>query len=272
VKILITGGCGIIGTSLKDLPYEKVFYDVEKSHPLLKGEIFVRGDISDLELLRKTLRSCNVLIHAAGISDSQSRGAEIDERLFESNFKATKKLFDLAKELRIEKIIFLSSNHIVGMHELINAPDIYTNAKSPKVSVNEYCPDSFYGISKVFGETYGKYLADNGGPKFIALRVGSVRAEFEDHPYAYAEHGVGKGKWKKNSKEYLEQLNRLKAIWQSRRDFAELVGKCIEYDGDEQYLCFYGASNNKFCWFETSNANELLGYFPIDSSDNFQLE
>ncbi|MFY0592617.1 NAD-dependent epimerase/dehydratase family protein [Roseivirga sp.] len=272
MRVLITGGNGIIGTTLVDLPYEKVFLDITERHYSLAGEAFVQGSVSDKTTLSRLLDEADIVIHAAGISDSQTRGEEIDTKIMDNNFTATKLLFDLAWEKGLSKIVFLSSNHAIGMEELLNAPDIYTAGGKNKVTDKDFFPDSFYGVSKVFGEMYGKYMAHNGGPKFISLRVGSVRSEIENHPFAYAEHGVRKKKWERWSPEYVKQYNRLKAIWQSRRDFLQLAQKCIEYDGPEKYLCFYGVSQNEHSWFELDNAKKKLGYEPMDSADEIKLE
>ncbi|MFT7158450.1 MAG: NAD+ dependent glucose-6-phosphate dehydrogenase [Parvicella sp.] len=272
MRILITGGNGIIGTALIDIPYPKVFIDVTQRHSSISKEAFVQGNVLDSKLINQLLKEADVLIHAAGISDSQTKGAEIDTEIMENNIKATKLLFDMACENKLRKIIFLSSNHAVGMEEVLNAPEIYTADGEKKVSVEDFSPDSFYGVSKIFGEMYGKYIAHNGGPKFISLRVGSVRSAKEDHPFAYAEHGVRKGLWERWSPKYYEQYNRLKAIWQSRKDFAQLAQKCIEYNGPENYLCFYGVSANKNSWFELENARNVIGYTPKDSADEMKLE
>ncbi|OGV55841.1 MAG: hypothetical protein A2017_07510 [Lentisphaerae bacterium GWF2_44_16] len=273
-KILITGACGILGTALAGLPGRKIFFDrCEKSELLGDGAEFVQGDVCDYELMRKLLSECHTLIHLAGCSDSRKTDPETQSNIFNDNIRGAKTAFDAARDAKIEKIIYASSNHAVGMYEIENLPVIYKLQHDVKIDENvPVRPDSFYGVSKVFGETYGRFIAENGGPKVYVLRIGSVRDASEDHPYAYAEWGVRKDLWKRGSSEYIEQEERLKAIWLSRRDFLQLIEKALEYDG-AMFDIFYGVSANERGWFNLEHTRKNLGFVPLDNSEAwFQIK
>jgi len=268
-KVCITGGSGILGTSLVRLNCEKVFVDRKDPHPLLKGQAFHQFDIRDREKMEAVLKGFDVLIHLAGSMGQQSDWDQSQSNILQDNIEGLISVLDAAKNAKVERVIFASSNHVVGMHEIENAPTIYEYGHG--ISIDESVPirpDSFYGVSKAFGETYGRYLAENGGPKCYVMRIGSVRDESEDHPYAYAEWGVRKGKWERGSREYALQENRLKALWMSRRDFQNMVERLIHHDGPV-FDVFNAVSNNERKWLDIDHAKEKLEFDPEDNSEGW---
>jgi len=187
MRVCITGGCGICGTALVALPHERVFLDCRGAVPALAGNSFFQTDLSQYSELVTCFRECDAVIHLAGSSAVESSWEEV----LTNNIEGTRNVVQAASDARVERVIFASSNHAVGMYEIENAPRIYELDHGLKIGSDcPPMPDSYYGISKVFGEATGRYFAENSGPKFYALRIGSVRAHFEDHPFAYAERGV----------------------------------------------------------------------------------
>ena len=269
MKILITGGCGILGTAMVTCKGEKLFVDKRAKSPLLDGQDFVCGDVANYDLMRSLLEGKDALVHLAGCSDSQSADGVIADTIIHDNIIGLKTVFDAARDAGVNRVIYASSSHAVGMYEKNFQPRIYGLEHEIKLDHSvELRPDSFYGVSKGFGELYGRYLAENGGPKCYSLRIGSVRSEAEDHPYAYAEWGVRKGLWKRGSAKYVEQEERLKAIWLSRRDFVQLVERTLTYDGPP-YDIFYGVSNNDRGWLDITHAREALAYEPLDNAEGW---
>ncbi len=270
-RVLITGGSGILGTALADLQVDKVFLDKSPAPPALKDQDFVQADITDKAALQNAMEGCDALIHLAGCSDAVSSDDDVCERILRDNIEGVTAAFTVARELGIERIILASSSHAVGMYECDNAPHVYAYGHGSKQRIDENAParpDSLYGASKVFAEAFGRYLAETGGPKVYALRIGSVRSEYEDHPYAYAEWGVRKGLWKRGSREYAAQEGRLKSIWQSRRDFVQIIQKCLDYDGPN-FDVFFSVSDNERGWLDITHAREALGYTPEDNSEGW---
>lgn len=265
MKIFITGACGLCGTALAELPYEKIYFDRCEPLKMLENGEFIRGDINNSILLRKGMKGCQVVIHLAGSSDPKARWNDV----LRDNIHGTYSIFSAAMESCVGKIIFASSNHVVGMYEAENAPGVYELGHGICVEKNTpVCPDSFYGVSKAFGENLGRFYAANGGPRFYAIRIGSVRGAEEDHPYAYAEMGVKRKLWDRYSNEYKRQEKRLKGIWQSRRDFVQMVDRCINFDGAE-FDIFYGVSDNPRSWLDVGYAKRVLGYCPKDSGEDW---
>jgi len=62
----------------------------------------------------------------------------------------------------------------------------------------------------------------------------------------------------------------LKAIWQSRRDFVQMVDLCLHYDGP-RFDVFYGVSDNPRCWLDIEHAKKALGYLPHDNAESWTV-
>ncbi len=75
-----------------------------------------------------------------------------------------------------------------------------------------------------------------------------------------------KGKWERGSEDYRIQENRLKSIWQSRRDFLQMVGLLVDYGGPA-FDVFYGVSRNARGWLDIGHAETALGYQPADDAE-----
>ena len=93
------------------------------------------------------------------------------------------------------------------------------------------------------------------GLRVFCLRIGAVRAS--DDPTIPATSPLidldADGK-----------RNRLRAVWLSRRDCAELIAACLEADVD--WAVVYGISANERRFWDLTHARELLGWEPQDAA------
>ena len=266
MTVFITGISGTCGSALAASIGEIVGFDRRPPECALNpGQRFVQGDLSDIRTLNQAINGCSAIIHLAA-DGSPSAGWP---SVLVNNIEGTRNLLTAARNCAVERVVFASSNHAVGMYEIESAPGIYGLEKKKRIGKDDPVrPDSLYGLSKAFGENLGRYFAETGGPKFYALRIGAVLDADNDHPFAYAENGVQEGRWARGSEAYRKQELRLKAIWQSRRDFVQMVTKCLGYDGP-CFDIFYGASDNPRCWFDLDHAKTALGYHPADNSETW---
>ena len=272
MKIFITGGAGTCGTILQKLPYEKIFFD-KRPHPdTLKNESYIQGELNNISLITKHIKGCDTLIHLAASDYYPDFKTFPQYSLFQyhqNNIDNLSVLFDIAIKQGVNKIIFASTHRVMGLYESDQAPEIYS--KNNKILLDHLTPtrpDSFYALTKVFGENLGRLLVDQGKCSFQVIRICSVRSEEENHPYAYAENGVSQKLWERDSSKYKLQVNRLKGLWQSRDDFLNMSQLLLskELTG---YDIFYGLSNNTRKWFDLSHAEEILGYFSTDNAEKF---
>ena len=121
-KIYITGGAGYVGAmlvpKLLDEGYEVTVLDlmiygenVLSPHSKLK---MIKGDIRDIELLKKTILGSDALIHLACISNDPS--FELNPNLGKSiNLDAFEPLVKISKSLAVKRFIYASSSSVYGV-------------------------------------------------------------------------------------------------------------------------------------------------------------
>lgn len=121
-KILITGGAGYVGAALVPYLLEKGYKitvldlmiygeDVLKKNTNLK---IIKGDIRNVELLKKEIPTHDIVIHLACISNDPS--FELNPKLGKSiNLEAFLSLVKISKQSSVKKFIFASSSSVYGI-------------------------------------------------------------------------------------------------------------------------------------------------------------
>jgi nucleoside-diphosphate-sugar epimerase len=142
------------------------------------------------------------------------------------------------------------------MYELDGAPALYEieDERSYDHTV-EVRPDSLYGVSKAYGEALGRMYMERYGLGVFCLRIGAVRAN--DDPTAPTPNPL-------IDLDADGQRNRLRAVWLSRRDCAELIAACLE--ADTSWAVVYGVSANSRRFWDLEHGRDLLGWEPQDSA------
>ena len=140
-RVLITGGAGRIGSilneHLKD-KYDVVLLDIKSKKGVQKVNL---GNPN----IKKYFRKVDTVIHLAAFVSSKASWKDT----LKYNIDMAQNVFESAKDAGVKKIIFASSNHAMGGY--------YSDRKF-KGKIKEDMPvrpDSFYGVSKVFGEDLG---------------------------------------------------------------------------------------------------------------------
>ena len=170
-RIFVTGGAGYIGSHVVKLLGEKGYkvltYDnLSSGHrdSVLNGELVV-GDLSDLELLGKTLdsfRPDGVMHFAALIRVEESVQKPIE--YYRNNSVNTLNLLELLVQRNIYHFIFSSTAAVYGIPGTIPVPE-----KAPLVPINPY------GSSKVVTESVLRDLsAAKGEFRYVSLRYFNV--------------------------------------------------------------------------------------------------
>jgi len=160
----ITGPTGFIGSHLLPALQEQGWRVKAFLHKSGLPEGFdcdvVRGDISDLRLLRDALKGTSVLFHLA----SALGGSIIHkEEFIRINAQGTRTVFEAAKAAGVEKIFHFSSAGVLGHVKENRAAD----EKHPTFPINTY------DRSKLMGENTAMEFAENG-MHIVVIRPGWV--------------------------------------------------------------------------------------------------
>jgi NAD+ dependent glucose-6-phosphate dehydrogenase len=154
-------------------------------------------------------------------------------------------------------VIFASSNHAVGMHEVDNLPAIYEPGFGLVVRTDSpYRPDSLYGVWKAFGETLGRYYSDNHGLQVTCVRIGSITPQDDPRDPSVAESSG----WLPLTVE--QKFARYAATWMSQRDFARLIRAIIACD--VPYAVIYGVGDNATRFWDLEPGRAIFGFWPLD--------
>lgn len=165
MKILITGAAGFIGAHLfnyLELNFNVFGLDSGKSGDwsrLLNPNKVYKADLSKLNEPEMTqmLKDVDILIHLAAEKHNSTMGQSTS--LLNSNVIGTERLFRIACENGVKKIIFSSSLYAYGK----NGPNM-TKVTDP---IN---PKTLYGISKQTGENILQFYGNKYGVQWHAPR------------------------------------------------------------------------------------------------------
>jgi len=175
-KILVTGGAGTVGCNivkkLVDRDAEVTVIDNLSAYPFdyLKdygvGNIsavnFVKGDITDKNLMDNLIQKQDIVIHAAALADVGAcvRNPEIE---FQTNVVSTQGILEASKKNNIEKFIFISSAAVYGMGN-----------RGLFKETDPCFPVSNYALSKYWGEQQTKLYYDLYDLPTTSIRFFSV--------------------------------------------------------------------------------------------------
>ena len=270
MQLLVTGAGGTVGTAITEhLDPDRYGFTLLDLEPVEGPGTSVVADVRSAEEIRPHFEGQDAVMHLAltpGTGGRSGRAIGWTEA-FRDNLLGINNVFEAAVDAGLERILFASSNHAVGMVEVRNRPEIYHDRGITVDHTEPHRPDSLYGLTKSYGEDLGRLAAEAHGIRFYGLRIGACRDAEYDHPYGDAERGVDAGTIERDSPEYAEQVARMKGLWQSRRDLAHMVECCLR-DETVEWDHFYGVSANGRRWLDDlEHARETIGYEPRDDGD-----
>ncbi len=237
-KVLVTGGCGKIGSYFVRFASNKYVIRVvdkdawdAKRLGHFSGESLV-ADLQSLDACRQACEGMDMIVHLAA-NPSPEAGFE---DLLENNIIATYNMFRAAQEAGCRRFIYASSVHAVAAYPA----DVQIKVNMP------VRPTNLYGVSKCFGEALAAYFAFHEGLPGIVLRIGAY--VFRDHPE--------------------DLIPAERDAFLSPNDFNDLLIKCLETP-NITFAVAHAISNNKFKRLDLTETREILGYDP--QADAFEL-
>jgi nucleoside-diphosphate-sugar epimerase len=290
----ITGAAGIVASAvrpgLEQLGYKVI--GIDRPVPKLQGgpgldpEELVNldavdrvCDFSDSSSCANIFEGCTHVLHLAGQGDPS---APFAEDILPNNVQGMFNACEAAKAAGVERFVFASTNHTqhggtmgaAGFGSL-DVSRLATFAKRQGKALHDCTddswgvvrlddahanssagPDSFYAVSKLFGEQLGCYYGRvQRAFDFVALRIGWCM---------YDDPTVLEG---------TEMEAYLRAVWLSRRDCLGFVRASLECDarrdGLDGCLVAYAVSKNGRAMFDARESEARLGYTAIDNAEDF---
>jgi nucleoside-diphosphate-sugar epimerase len=150
-KLLITGASGVIGKVLvRNLAESYDVYSVDQNLTEVPKRLF-KADLSDYDQIAGVISAISdlrIIVHLAADANADAAWQSV----LKNNIVATRNLFEAAKEKRVKRIVFASSNHVTGAYEGIPPTSHLSGNPRMITTADPIRPDSDYGTSKAFGE------------------------------------------------------------------------------------------------------------------------
>lgn len=168
MNILITGGCGFIGSHLaEELHQDHDVTIIDNSVKTISNiqdmdVTFINQDITQLDTLKHCFEDIDIVFHEAAMSNVQQSIAD-SERTYCVNARGTLNVLESARDSNVKKVICASSAAVYG-----NEPTL------PKTENMLSHPESPYAMSKLDGEYYCDQFYKIYGLKTISLRYFNV--------------------------------------------------------------------------------------------------
>lgn len=235
-KIAITGAAGVVGSGLRSQllqrGYRLLLLDVQPITDCAAGETAAAADITDQAAMLAQLRGADALIHLASCTSDAPWPEQV--RL---SVEGCIRVFDAAREAGVNRIVYASSHHVVGMHRRPPAGPLVNSHAQLR-------PDSRYAVGKAFGESLAALYACKFGMQVMVIRIGNANAQPADR--------------------------RRLGNWISWRDLGQLVTIGLEHS-DLVFEVVYGISDATGRHYDNASAY-ALGYRPDDGTAAAKFE
>ena len=253
-KVGITGAGGRIGRTLTEGladKYELTLFIRNTQPDTARNLKIVKADLAKEEEVKGIFEGLDAVIHLAANPSPRAPW----ESVLQDNIVATYNVFEEARRAGVRRVIFASTNHVQDGYVMMGeipftlAPSFTESGRLIKVS-DPPAPDSYYGVSKLFGEDLGRYYSRLYGLEFVSVRIGWAA------PKALPPMRRGKA-----------DETFLRALFFSQRDSVNLFIKTLEVEAD--FLVVYGVSNTRKPIFDLTETKEILGYNPQDNEEEY---
>ncbi len=232
-RLLLTGAGGGLGRMLRERikPWAEIvrLSDVADLGVAGAGEEIVQCDLADNAAVLQLLDGVDAVLHFGGVSVEDRF-----EPIMQANILGVYNLYAAVHKAGVKRVIYASSNHVTGFYRTTDLVDADMPLR----------PDSFYGVSKCFGEALSRYYYDRFGIETVCLRIGSSFPE--------------------------PRNARMMTTYLSYDDLVELI-RCALFTPRVGHTIVFGNSDNDTSWWDNSKAAHL-GFRPKDSSRAFAAQ
>ena len=228
-SITLTGAAGNLGRmlvpELAARGYRLILCDIaEYPDPPPQNSSFHKVDLNDRDGVLGLASETESILHLGGISVERSF-----EEILGSNIRGTYHVFELARIAKA-RVIFASSNHVVGFHERGQMLDEDCDLR----------PDTFYGLAKAYGELLARLYWDKHAVESLSIRIGTCLP--------------------------MPKNPRHLSTWLSHGDFIRMIEAGLRFS-TLGCRVIWGASQNQRSWWRTHDQD--LGELRKDDAEPF---
>ena len=228
--VLLTGASGALGRQitayLAGLGWALRLTDIAPfPDPVPAGCTFTKADLNDGVAILRLAEGCGMILHFGGVSVERPF-----EEVFEPNLRGLYHIYEAARR-ECARVLFASSNHAIGFHELSETLD----ADCAQM------PDGYYGLSKAYAELMGRLYWFKHGVESVSVRIGSCFPEPTEQ--------------------------RMLSTWLSYGDLCRLCERATLAERTDCALIWGASANSRSFWRADDRAR--IGWQPQDSADAY---
>src|SRR5690242_18512456 len=184
MRFVVTGGAGFIGSNTVDelirrghsvVVLDDLSAGKEENLADVRNKIsFIKGSITDLEVVRKAMQEADYVLHLAART-SVPRSVKDPIETNRINVDGTLNVLVAARDAKVKRVAFAASSAAYG-----ETPTL------PKVETMQPAPISPYGVTKYVGELYGQVFHRIYGLECVSLRYFNVFGPRQDPSSQYS--------------------------------------------------------------------------------------
>lgn len=247
--VLVTGAAGRIGGIVVDALSDE--YAVHGLDVVRGPGVECVGDMTKLRRVEAAFMGMSAVVDLAADSSVSASWKSVQH----NNVPATLNTLEAARKAGVRRVVFASSNHVVGMYErdepyasvVSGVYDGLDPTELPRLTADAPIrPDGPYGVGKALGEAAARYYAEAFELSVICLRIGTVtRVNRPGEPRHFA-------------------------TLLTHRDLVHLVRCCLTAPESLRFGVFYGVSANTWRFWDIEEARGAIAYTPQDNAENWR--
>jgi nucleoside-diphosphate-sugar epimerase len=183
MKAVVTGASGKAGRAVVRglLERDHDVLGVDLVAPRAELSSFLRVDVTEPGQAFESLAGADAVVHLAAIP---AGGIATEEATFRTNMLSTYNVFEAARVLGLQRVVWASSETILGLPFDREQP-----AYAPIDEEHPPYPESSYALSKLLSEELARQLHRWTGTPFVALRFSNIiePEDYERFPSFWAD-------------------------------------------------------------------------------------
>ncbi|GAB6390581.1 NAD-dependent epimerase/dehydratase family protein [Stutzerimonas marianensis] len=182
--VLVTGGAGFIGSNLVDLllaqghsvrVLDNLSTGKQANLPSDPRVEFIKGDVADVQLVRRAVQGCQAVVHLAAVASVQA-SVEDPVGTHQSNLVGTLNICEAMREAGIRRVVFASSAAVYGN----NGDGEAIDEETPKAPLTPYAAD------KLASEHYLDFYRRQHGLEPVVFRFFNIYGPRQDPSSPYS--------------------------------------------------------------------------------------